>query len=134
MPDAPLVAIVDDDESIREATSNLLQAAGWCAATFNDAGSFLQSVSRRSIACLVTDVRMPGISGLELHKQLMASGDNIPTVLITAHLDDTLRARARNAGIVCCLGKPFASEKLIDCVRTALAKSTPDPWGGPGRD
>jgi FixJ family two-component response regulator len=130
MPDAPLVAIVDDDGSIREATSNLLQAAGWSTATFDDAGSFLQSASRRSAACLVTDVRMPGISGLELHERLMASGDDIPTVLITAYLDDAVRTRARIAGIVCCLGKPFAPEKLIACVRAALAKPSPAPCEG----
>lgn len=130
MPDAPLVAIVDDDRSIREATSNLLQAAGCSTATFDDAASFLNSAFRRSTACLVTDMRMPGIGGLELHDQLMASGDNIPTVLITAYLDDAVHVRARSAGVVCCLGKPFAPEKLIDCVRTALAKSPRAPCEG----
>ena len=123
MPEAPLVAIVDDDRSIREATSNFLQAVGLCTATFDDARSFLQSARRRSTACLVTDVRMPGINGFELHQELIASGDGIPTVLITAYLDDSVRARARDAGIVCCLGKPFAPAELLHCVREALAKS-----------
>jgi len=123
MPEAPLVAIVDDDTSIREATSNFLQAAGLCTATFRNARSFLQSERRRSTACLVTDFRMPGLTGFELHAELVASGEHIPTVLITAYLDDAVRARARDAGIACCLGKPFAPEELLGCVRDALGKS-----------
>jgi FixJ family two-component response regulator len=123
MPDLPLVAIVDDDGSMREAISNLLAAAGLHTVTFDGAQSFLQAESRHSTACLVVDVRMPGISGMELHNQLMASGDVIPTILISAHLDDSLRARARSAGIACCLDKPFAPEELIECVRTALTHS-----------
>src|SRR5687767_9867750 len=121
MPEAPLVAIVDDDSSMREATSNFLQAAGLCTATFHDAKSFLQSARRRSAACLITDVRMPGITGFELHQKLVASGEGIPTVLITAYLDDSVRARARDAGMVCCLGKPFAPDELLGCVLNALA-------------
>jgi FixJ family two-component response regulator len=124
MPNAPpLVAIVDDDGSIRDATSNLLQSMGWSTATFEDATSFLKSVERRSAACLVADVRMPGLSGFDLHDALVASGAIIPTVLITAYPDDAVRARARAAGIACCLGKPFSPEELIHCVRTALHKT-----------
>ena len=121
MPEAPLVAIVDDDSSMREATSNFLEAAGLCTASFQDARSFLESERRRSTACLVTDVRMPGITGFELHQKLVASGDSIPTVLMTAYLDDSVRARAQAAGMVCCLGKPFAPEELLGCVLNALA-------------
>jgi len=132
MPGAPLVAVVDDDTSIREATSNLLQAAGWSTATFGDAGSFLKSAHRSSTACVVADVRMPGMSGLDLHDRLLASGDGIPTVLITAYPDDAVRTRARNSGIVCCLSKPFAPDELLDCVRRALAKSSRAPGPGPG--
>ena len=121
MPEGPLVAIVDDDSSMREATSNFLQAAGLSTATFHDAKSFLQSARRSSAACLITDVRMPGITGFELHQKLVASGESIPTVLITAYLDDSVRARARDAGMVCCLGKPFAPDELLGCVLNALA-------------
>jgi len=121
MPEAPLVAIVDDDLSMREATSNFLQAAGLCTVTFGDATSFLQSARRRSTACLITDIRMPDITGFELHQKLVADGESIPTVLMTAYLDDSVRARARDAGIVCCLGKPFAPEELLGCVLNALA-------------
>ena len=131
MPEAPLVAIVDDDSSMREATSNFLQAAGLCTVTFGDARSFLQSADRSNAACLITDVRMPGITGFELHQKLTASGEAIPTVLITAYLDDFVRARARDAGIVCCLGKPFAPAELLGCVREALAKSPGRHTRGP---
>lgn len=120
----PLVAIVDDDQSIRDATSNLLQSAGFLTATFADAESFLTSSEPRA-ACLVADMRMPGMSGLQLHQHLIASGASIPTVLITAYPSDATRLRAREAGIVCCLAKPFAPDELLECVRGALAGATP---------
>jgi len=120
----PLVAIVDDDQSIREATSNLLQSAGFLTATFADAESFLTSGEPRA-ACLVADMRMPGMSGLQLHQHLIASGASIPTVLITAYPSDATRLRAREAGILCCLAKPFAPDELLECVRGALARATP---------
>ena len=125
MPSRPLVAIVDDDESLRDATSNLLQAAGFSTATFADAESFLTSASEPRAACLVADMRMPGMSGLQLHQHLIASGASIPTVLITAYPSDATRLRAREAGIVCCLAKPFAPDELLECVREALARATP---------
>ena len=75
MPEGPLVAIVDDDKSIRDATRDLLKAAGFSTATFEDAESFLGSASRASAACLVADMRMPGMTGLELYQALVASGD-----------------------------------------------------------
>jgi len=120
----PLVAIVDDDQSIRDATSNLLQSAGFLTATFADAESFLTSSEPRA-ACLVADMRMPGMSGLQLHQHLIASGASIPTVLITAYPSDATRLRAREAGIDCCLAKPFAPDELLECVRRALAGATP---------
>jgi len=125
MPSRPLVAIVDDDESLRDATSNLLQAAGFSTATFADAESFLNAAGRPRAACVVADMRMPGMSGLELHQHLAASGAPTPTVLITAYASDATRSRAREAGIVCCLAKPFAPDELLECVREALARATP---------
>lgn len=124
MSSRPLVAIVDDDQSIRDATSNLLQSAGFLTATFADAESFLTSSEPRA-ACLVADMRMPGMSGLQLHQHLIASGASIPTVLITAYPSDATRLRAREAGIDCCLAKPFAPDELLECVRGALAGATP---------
>jgi FixJ family two-component response regulator len=123
MPETPLVAIVDDDKSIRNATQDLLKAAGFSTATFADAESFLGSASRASAACVVADMRMPGRSGLELYQELVASGRGIPTVIITAHPQELTQARAREAGITCYLTKPFAPDDLIECVREAVAKS-----------
>jgi FixJ family two-component response regulator len=121
MKERQLVAIVDDDESIRNATQDLLNAAGFSTATFEDAESFLDSASRASTACLVSDMRMPGITGLELHRQLVAMGQGIPTIIITAHPEEL--TRAREAGIRCYLIKPFEPDELLDCVREAMAKS-----------
>jgi FixJ family two-component response regulator len=122
MHEGPLVAVVDDDKSIRNATQDLLKAAGFSAATFEDARSFLVSASRLSAACLIADMRMPGMTGLQLHQELVASGHAIPTVIMTAHIEELTRARAREAGIICYLIKPFAPEEILECVRKALAK------------
>jgi Response regulator len=119
----PLVAIVDDDLSIRNGTRDLLNAAGFSTAIFEDARSFLASASRATAACLVTDMRMPGMTGLELIETLVASGHDIPTVLITAHPEKVTRSRAREAGITCYLSKPFAPDELLGCIRAALGKA-----------
>jgi FixJ family two-component response regulator len=118
----PLIAIVDDDQSIREATDNLLQAGGFETATYADAESFLGSAHRRIASCIVADMRMPGMTGLEMYRALVASGERIPTVLITAYPQDALRAGAREAGVTCCLAKPFAPEQLLECVHEALTE------------
>ena len=123
MLEGPLVAIVDDDKSIRNATQDLLKAAGFSTATFEDAESFLGSASRASASCVVADMRMPGMTGLQLYRKLVASGHAIPTVIITAHPEEL--AQAREAGITCCLTKPFAPDELLECVGEALAKSQP---------
>ena len=123
MPNGPLVAIVDDDKSIRNATQNLLKAAGFSTAVFEDAESFLGSASRATASCVVADMRMPGMTGLALYQQLLASGRGIPTVIVTAHPQELTQARAREAGITCYLTKPFAPDELLECVHEALAKS-----------
>ena len=125
MREGPLVAIVDDDKSIRNATQDLLKSAGFSTVTFEDAESFLGSASRTSAACLVADMRMPRMTGLELYQALIASGQSIPTVIITAHPEELTRARAHEAGITCYLYKPFEPDQLLECVREALAKSQP---------
>jgi FixJ family two-component response regulator len=121
MPEGPLVAIVDDDKSIRNATQDLLKAAGFSTATFEDAESFLGSASRGSASCVVADMRMPGMTGLELYQKLVVSGRAIPTIIITAHPEEL--SQAREAGITCYLIKPFAPDELLECVHEALAKS-----------
>ena len=121
MPEGPLVAVVDDDKSIRNATQDLLRAAGFATVTYEDAESFLGRTSRATVACLVADMRMPGMSGVELYQTLLASGHGIPTVIITAHPDEVAHARARVAGLTCYLIKPFTPDELLECVHEALA-------------
>ena len=122
MPEGPIIVVLDDDRSIRNATQDLLNAAGYTTFTFENAKNFLGSSVRASAACLVADMRMPGMTGLELHEHLATSGTGIPTVIITAHPGQRMRERARMAGISCVLAKPFTPEELLECVRNALAR------------
>ena len=124
MTGKPLVAVVDDDASLRHATQNLLEAAGFSTITFESPQRFLESARRRDVSCLVTDMRMPGMTGLELFQQLVAADNPIATVLITAYPDETVRATARKAGIRCYLSKPFSPEQLCNCVRSAIASGS----------
>ena len=116
----PSVAIVDDDESVRDTTKDLLDSAGLSAATYDSAERFLQSQDVRAIRCLVADMRMPGMTGLELHGHLAAAGTPIPTILITAYPDEQVRSRALSMGVICFLAKPFSPEDLLSCIETAL--------------
>jgi len=123
MPEPPLIAIVDDDKSIRTATQDLFRAAGFRACAFEAAQSFLDSPLRAITSCLVTDMRMGAMSGLDLHRHLVSSGQGIPTIIITAYPRELTQARAREAGITCYLTKPFTPDELLDCVHRALANS-----------
>ena len=116
----PAVAIVDDDESMRDTTKDLLDSAGYPASTFDSAQSFLASGRLSDFGCLVADMRMPGMSGLELHEHLAATGTPLPTVLVTAYPDERSRARAREAGVICYLAKPCSPEELLACIDTAI--------------
>jgi len=115
-----LISVVDDDESIREALESLLEWAGFEVELFGSAHEFLSSTRLSEVACLVADVRMPGMTGLELQRQLAAAGFRIPIVFITAHGDDAARARALRAGAVAFLRKPFSEQALLDAVQAAL--------------
>jgi FixJ family two-component response regulator len=119
VPKGPLVAIVDDDESIRVTTKDLLESAGFSAAVFADAASLLKSRRLREVCCLITDMRMPKMTGLELHQHLVASNRAIPTILVTAYPDERSRTQAIKANVVCYLIKPFAADELLACVRRA---------------
>ena len=119
MSEAPLIAIVDDDVMICEATKDLVEAFGFNARTFTSAGEFLNSDCVSGTACLIADVQMPGMSGLQLHRKLIASGRRIPVIFITAFPDERLRKRALTAGAVCDLTKPFDGESLRSCIRSA---------------
>lgn len=127
MAERPLVAIVDDDKSIRDATSDLLKASGFTPVAFEDAESFLGWPGRAGAACLITDMGMPGMSGLELHAALVKSGESIPVVIITAHPEEPARVRAGKAGVSGYLGKPFSPDELLECVGEALAKHAGRP-------
>ena len=126
MPEGPLIAVVDDDRSIRNATQDLLNAAGYSSLTFENARSFLGSSARASVTCLVADMRMTGMTGIELHEHLASSGNGVPTIIITAHPDEPTRARASEAGITCFLAKPFTPDELLACVRKAIARRSAD--------
>jgi FixJ family two-component response regulator len=114
------VAIVDDDESIRAALQGFMKEAGLPAQSFSSAEEFLGSGDLNQIGCLVADIRMPGMSGLELQTRLNADRRRIPTIFITAHGDESMRMQALRAGAVEFLAKPFDEEVLLDCVRAAM--------------
>ena len=115
-----LVAIVDDDDSVRITLQELLRSAGFPSRGFDSAEAFLGSGDQQETACLITDIRMPGLSGLELQARLNAERCKIPTIFITAHGDEDMRFQALRAGAVEFLPKPFDDEVLIESVRAAL--------------
>jgi FixJ family two-component response regulator len=115
-----LVAIVDDDESMRAAIQDLLSSVGIQARTFASAEDFLSSGQHGEIGCLISDIRMPGMTGLELQAQLVAEGSRVPIIFITAHGNSRMRMQALNAGAIEFLGKPFDDEILLGSVRAAL--------------
>jgi FixJ family two-component response regulator len=117
---AKLVAIIDDDDLMRAALHGLLKAEGMVATAFASAEEFLGSGHHRETACLITDIRMPGMSGLELQAKLNAEHCRIPTIFITAHGDAKMRMQAMRAGAVEFLAKPFDDEALLESVRAAL--------------
>jgi FixJ family two-component response regulator len=116
-----LIAIVDDDDLMRNALQGLLKSVGLPAKAFSSAEEFLQSGQQRQTACLIADIRMPGMSGLELQAILNAEHCRIPTIFITAHGDSKMRMQALRAGAVEFLAKPFDDEVLLENVRAALA-------------
>jgi FixJ family two-component response regulator len=126
VPKGPLVAIVDDDESIRGTTKDLLESAGFSAAVFAHAADLLKSRRLSRVRCLITDMRMPKMTGLELYRHLMASNRPIPTILMTAYPDERARAQAIKADVVGYLIKPFAADELLACVRCALQRHDVD--------
>ena len=117
---AKLVAVVDDDDSIRSAVQDLLDAVGLQAQGFATAEAFLESGKQQETACLIADICMPGMSGLELQAHLKAERCRIPIIFITAHGDEKMRLQARREGAVEFLSKPFDNEVLLDNVRAAL--------------
>ena len=115
-----VISVVDDDASVRVATNNLLSSHGYLVHTFASAEEFLQSVDVDDSLCVIADVQMPGISGLDLLAHMRAQGYAVPFIFITAFPDDSVRARALKAGAICFLAKPFAGPALINCVETVM--------------
>jgi FixJ family two-component response regulator len=124
-PMAPLVAVVDDDFSVRESLESLISSAGLGVTVSASAEEFLNSPYPRKADCLILDVRLPGMSGIELHRHLLARKCNVPVIFITAHASDNrARAEAASECTVGYLTKPFSDDELLDAVNTAL-KRTP---------
>jgi FixJ family two-component response regulator len=119
----PSIAVVDDDESVREATTSLLRSLGYIAKGFPSADDFMKSNRLRITSCLIADVQMPEMSGLALYGHLSASGNPIPTILITAYPDEEIRSRALSAGITGYLVKPFSEKELLDCIDMTIKHS-----------
>jgi FixJ family two-component response regulator len=116
----PVVSIIDDDESSREAIAALMRWLGLDIQTFASAVEFLASHDVSGNSCVITDVQMPHMTGIELHKRLRQLGQTIPVILITAYPDDAARDQALADGVICYLSKPFDKDTLIECVRRAL--------------
>jgi FixJ family two-component response regulator len=120
-----LISIVEDDEHFRESMRKLMTALGYTTEAFSSAASFLASPRLAETACIVADVQMPGMTGVELHRHLLDAGYAIPTILVTAHPEESVRKRALKDGVVCYLGKPVDDDHLEHCLRRALGPDGP---------
>lgn len=129
MPDKPVIAIVDDEDSVRDGTADLITSMNFIARPFGGATDFLRSNGLHEVSCLISDMRMPGMTGLELHLRLVKSGHDIPTILMTAFPNERDRARAKRAGVICYLTKPFTEEELLACIHLALDHARSDDKG-----
>jgi FixJ family two-component response regulator len=117
---APIISIIDDDESMRCAVKSLVTSLGFDACTFASAEKFLQSPHLDDTSCLITDLQMPGLSGVELQKSLLAQGRRIPIIFMTAFPEERMRARAIETGALGFLSKPFDSQTLINLIDKAV--------------
>jgi FixJ family two-component response regulator len=125
MSKASLISIVEDDQFFRESLKRLIKSQGYTVEAFSSAADFLGSPRLIDTACVIADVNMPAMSGIELYRRLSNAGYSIPTILVTAFPNDTDRVRALNDGIVCYLRKPINDEHLMRCLRAALPSGEP---------
>ena len=125
MPNASLVSVVEDDQFFRESMRRLMRSLGYSVEAFPSAADFLSSPRLVETACLIADVHMPAMTGLELYRHLIDAGYAIPTILVTAYPDDDVRACALNDGVVCYLRKPVDEKHLMRCLRAALHSDEP---------
>lgn len=117
----PRIAVVDDDISVRESLESLIKSVGWEVTAFSSAEDFLDDSHSRKADCLMLDVRLPGMSGIELHRHLLAGGGKLPVIFITAHASDgRARSEAASAWTVAYLTKPFSDDELFSAVNAAL--------------
>jgi FixJ family two-component response regulator len=123
MHGVPLISIVEDDDALRNSLDNLIRSVGFRAQGFPSAEAFLSSTQARNTACLILDVRMPGMNGLELQRQMLGSSWHVPIIFITSHADDDARTRALEAGAVDFLYKPCREEDLLNAIDAALNHS-----------
>jgi FixJ family two-component response regulator len=121
LTDLTIISVVDDDESVRESLPDLLREFGFDAKTFSSAEDFLASNQVKQSNCLVLDITMPGMSGPELYRELVARGQEIPTIFITGNGDTTVRQRMLELGAVECLFKPFSDEDLLHAINEAIS-------------
>ena len=122
LPHVPVISIIDDDASVRVATNNLIRSLGYTVHTFASAEEFLRSARLDDTSCVIADVQMLAMSGVELQGLLAAQGYRLPFIFITAFPEETIRARALKAGAICFLTKPFDGPTLIKCLGAALER------------
>jgi FixJ family two-component response regulator len=127
VPNQPVISVVDDHASVRVGTENLLNSLGYTVHTFASAEEFLRSAHFSDTSCVITDVQMPAMSGVQLQALLLAQGHHVPIIFITAFSDDAVRARALQAGAICFLTKPLDRLTLIKCLETALERHGGEP-------
>ena len=125
----PVIAVIDDDASVRATTDSLLRSLGYVVHLFASAENFLQSTHSNVASCVIADVQMPGMSGVELQAHLLAQGNHVPFIFFTAFPDERVRAQALGAGAICYLTKPFQGDSLIQGLQAALKKHD----GGAGK-
>ena len=127
MPRVPVVSIIDDDASVRMATNRLVRSLGYVAHAFSSADEFLRSSHVNDTSCVIADVQMPGMSGVELQSLLLAQGRRMPIIFITAFPEESTRARALEAGAICFLTKPFDGPTLIKYLAAAVESTNGAP-------
>jgi FixJ family two-component response regulator len=125
MPKTSMVSVVEDDRYFRDSMRRLMRSLGYNVEVFSSAANFLASPRLIETTCLVADVHMPAMTGIELYKHLVGAGYTIPTIIVTAYPDDVERARALSDGVVCYLRKPVDEQHLIRCLRAALESGEP---------
>jgi FixJ family two-component response regulator len=125
MAKTSLVSVVEDDRYFRDSMRRLMGSLGYNVEAFSSAANFLASPRLIETTCLIVDVHMPAMTGVELYKHLVEAGHAIPTILVTAYPDDAERARALNDGVVCYLRKPVDEQHLVQCLRAALTSGEP---------